>query len=138
MLKKEFSEKLLMKIWKDFLVFSWNSNMEFNIFQGNELSLFISNMKQRCDFLSEHFQQTDEIVNFTRSLSVFPKIFSFVKITYIRDNQWYKMQLESFERNVAEFYAAGYNTFLANNGETFYCHALRNFSISIAKETFER
>jgi hypothetical protein len=137
-LKKEFSEKILMKIWNDFLVVCWNSNMKFNIFQGNELSVFVSNIKQICCFMNEHFQKTDEIVNFTRALSVFPEIFSFVKITYIHDKETYKKQLELFENNVAEFYACGRSTFLANGKETFYCHALRYYSPVIAKDTFER
>jgi hypothetical protein len=46
MLNKEFSEKLLMKIWKDFLVFSWNSNMKFNIFQGKQCNIFSDEIYQ--------------------------------------------------------------------------------------------
>jgi len=59
-----------------------------------------------------------------------------LKISYIEDKDAYRQQIESFKKNVEEFYRCGSQSFLKNNHETFFCHVLRFYLPSTAENTF--
>ena len=134
---KEFSNTILRKFWSDFHVFCWNNKLNFSSFKGNELSLFIVNIPSVNEYLKHKFLATDELSDVVGGLSLMQDLFKFMSITYIDDQEIYKIQLIKFKKDLKGFYKFGKNTYLSDD-ETFYCHCFRYYLPQLVDITFER
>ena len=95
--------------------------------------------------MDDNLESTIEVNSMKEALELWLKLFKFLGITYITNEDKYKNDLLQFELNLKRFYTVGTRTFLSSQQmivdgreESFYCHALCYYMIEIAKVTFER
>ena len=140
-----FLKNVLKKFWNDYHMYVWKNKKNFASFLGNEIALFVGNTKLIVNFLDSNLVQTDEVKNFIKGLKIWVRIFKFTSKTYIEDvDAIYLNKVETFERDLKNFYEVGSRTFLSTDGttngsqETFYCHVLRYYVPKIVRTTFNR
>ena len=141
----DFCTKVLRTFWKDYHLYVWKNKKNFASFLGNEIALFVGNTNAIIRFMDDNLESTVEVDSMKEALQLWLKLFKFLGLTYITNEDEYKNDLLQFELNLKRFYTVGARTFLSSQQmivdgreESFYCHALRYYMIEIAKVTFER
>ena len=137
-----FVNEVLKTFWCSYNLDVWTQNKVFSSFIGREIRLFITNIQLITEFLEENFNSHEYLDSIITGLKLWVKLCTFIHLTTIDDDDDYKNKMDTFERNLKNFFTAGGISFLTKGAvmgddETFYMHFLRFYIPKIAKETFE-
>lgn len=136
---KDFTDNVLRTFMTTYLVWCWNNKVQFSVFKGNDLFLFVSKSEVIIEFLKKRLFQTEEVKGIVIGISKLRPITKFMTMTYIDSEDTFKRSFELFQKDTKELYDAGKSSYLLEDSdETFYFHCLRFYVPQIAKITFER
>ena len=134
----------LKNFWNSYHIHVWDSKRNFSSFKGNELALYVANSEAISTFIKSTISETDLQKDVVESLGLWHKIFGFLGITYIKDDEKYIKSMEDNEKHIERLYQIMGNSALTRPGdsskgqkETFYWHALRYYLPWMIRDTYE-